>query len=67
MIMQSIDLSYARYTFYKSIGIEITMNNYLLLFYNQQKFKKKYGISNKELIDMFNIEEDTKKKVNKKQ
>ena len=67
MIMQSVDLCYARYMFYKSIGIDITMDNYLLLFCNQEKFKKKYGINNKDLIEMFGNVGECKKKINEKQ
>ena len=43
--------------FYKSIGIDLTMSNYLILFSNQERFIKKYGLSNKELIKRFNYSE----------
>ena len=32
--MQSVELSYARYMFYKEIGINIDSSNYNILFYN---------------------------------
>lgn len=54
MLIQGIELSYARYMFYKSNGIEINENNHLLLFCLQDRFKKKYGKSNKELMEEFN-------------
>ena len=57
MFIQSIELSYARYMFYKSIGIEITMDNYLLLFWVQSKFKNSYKISNDELMEIYSYDE----------
>ena len=56
-LMQSIELSYARYCFYKSMGIEINKNNYKKLFLDQKKFISIYGITNKELIQMYNYDE----------
>lgn len=52
-LIQSIHLSYARYMFYQSIGINIDMNNYGKLFMNQNKFKKAYGITNKEVLEKY--------------
>ena len=39
--------------FYKNIGIDINMDNYRLLFICQDKFIKRYGLSNKELINLY--------------
>ena len=39
-LMQSVDLSYARYEFYKEQGIIIGINNYKKLFINQKRFEK---------------------------
>ena len=67
-IMQSVDLSYARYMFYKDKETEINLNNCTVLFMDQKVFIKKYGISNKELIEIYNyqeyIENNTKRKSN---
>lgn len=57
-IIQSIDLSYARYMFYKSIGIDLTMSNYLMLFYNQSIFKKRFGITNEDLVRRYSYKEN---------
>jgi len=53
-MMQSVNLSFARYMFYKNKDINIDMSNYRLLFINQKEFIKKYGINNKELLDLYN-------------
>ena len=50
MLMQSINLSYARYSFYIDLGINIDMNNYRKLFMGQKQFEKTYGITKKELL-----------------
>ena len=51
--MQGINLSYARYMFYKSLGININMNNYRKLFVGQVEFKNRYGKNNKQLVDLY--------------
>ena len=56
-MMQSNRLSYARYMFYKSIGIIITMNNYKKLFMGQSRFEKQYGITKQQLLEMYPYEE----------
>ena len=55
-LMQSIDLTYARYMYYKSIGKTIDNSNYGMLFIAQKKFFKLYGIEKGELIGEFNYE-----------
>ena len=52
-LMQSVNLSYARYSFYKDRGIDIDMNNYGKLFVGQKKFEKTYGITKKELLEKY--------------
>ena len=52
-LMQSVNLSYARYSFYKDRGIDIDMNNYRKLFVGQKKFEKTYGITKKELLEKY--------------
>lgn len=66
-LMQSVDLSYARYQFYKNEKNEIiTMDNYRKLFASQKRFEKSHGISKKDLIEKYNydkyIEEQEKQK-----
>ena len=52
-LMQSVNLSYARYSFYKERGIDIDMNNYRKLFVGQKRFEKAYGITKKELLEKY--------------
>ena len=52
-LMQSVNLSYARYSFYKDRGIDIDMNNYRKLFVGQKDFEKAYGITKKELLEKY--------------
>ena len=57
-LMQSVELSYARYMYYQSIGVVITSSNYSKLFIGQKLFEKRYGKNNSELIDEFNYDSD---------
>ena len=52
-LMQSVNLSYARYSFYKDRGIDIDMNNYGKLFVGQKNFEKAYRITKKELLEKY--------------
>ncbi|UKI58153.1 MAG: hypothetical protein L6V81_01540 [Clostridium sp.] len=45
--MMSLDLAYARYMFYKDIGINIDMNNYSKLFHSNKQFYDRFGIEKK--------------------
>jgi len=63
-LMQSCELSFARYMFYKNKGIIIDENNYPKLFIDQLKFKRLYGIDNKTLIQMYNYDEYFSKEKN---
>ena len=56
--MQSVELSYARYMFYKDRGIDINMNNYLILFMGQRNFYKKYGIEKNEILELYSYKND---------
>ena len=66
LLMQSTNLSYARYSFYIDLGINIDMNNYKKLFIDQKQFEKTYGITKKELLERYDYnkykEEGEKKK-----
>ena len=53
-LVQSVDLSFARYMFYKDNKIEIGMDNYENLFIRNNKFEKKYGITKKALLEKYN-------------
>ena len=52
-LMQSVELTYARYRFFSDMGIIVNQDNYLKLFVNQKKFIKQYGINNNELINRY--------------
>ena len=65
-MIQGIDLSYARYMFYKDIGIDININNYRLLFVNEQVFMKRYKIDNDSLIWLYSRDIEVKKKIKNK-
>ena len=56
-LMQSIDLTYARYMFFKDKGIEVTRNNYRRLFYGAKTFEKQYGIDKSTLLEKYNYQE----------
>ena len=55
-LMQSVALSYARYNFYLSKGIEINMVNYKKLFINNKKFEKTYGKTKQEILEEYNYD-----------
>ena len=55
-LMQSVVLSYARYMFYLSRGIEINMGNYSKLFINNKQFEKSYGKTKQEILEEYNYE-----------
>lgn len=61
-LMQSVDLSYARYCFYQDKGVNITIDNYAKLFCSNKVFKKTYGINKKELIKKYNYDKYLKEK-----
>ena len=56
-LMQSIDLTYARYMFLREKGIEITRDNYKRLFYNAKQFEKQYGIDKSTLLEKYSYQE----------
>ena len=63
-LMQSVELSYARYQLYASEGIQIDMSNYGKLFVKNKQFMNKYEISKEELIDTYNYDRDNKENTN---
>lgn len=61
-LIQSVDLTYVRYEFLKDKNIEITMDNYRLLFLDEKEFIKRYDITKQELVNIYlNQKEKTKK------
>ncbi len=56
-LMQSIDLTYARYMFFKNQGLEITKENYTKLFYGAKNFEKQYGVDKSTLLEKYNFQE----------
>ena len=61
-LMQSVKLSYARYYFFMEKGIKIDETNYALLFINQSRFEKQYGITKKELLEKYPYEPEQSSK-----
>ena len=64
-LMQSIDLSYARWEFFKYKKISIDNENYRLLFRDQGYFKRVFGFSNQGLIKMYNYDKYLEEQNNK--
>ena len=56
-LMQSVNLSYSKYMFFKDKHVNVSMDNYRLLFTGNKLFEKRYGISKEELIEKYNYEE----------
>ena len=65
-LMQSIDLTYARYMFLKDKGIEINKENYRRLFYNAKQFEKQYGIDKSTLLEKYNYQKHMGERENDK-
>ncbi|MDO4753239.1 MAG: hypothetical protein Q4A36_03360, partial [Candidatus Saccharibacteria bacterium] len=60
-LMQGVALSYARYQFFThERGIIIDINNYKMLFMNQNNFKNRYGYNNDEIKQKYPYEENKK-------
>ena len=56
-LMQSIELSYARYMFYSSKCITIDENNYRKLFVGEKHFKNSFNLFNSDLLYMYDYNE----------
>ena len=61
-LMQSTNLSYARYMYYKDIGIDIDETNYRKLFIGQKRFEQQYGITKEELLEKYDYQKYLEKK-----
>lgn len=57
LLMQSVNLSYARYRYLKSREIIVNINSYSRLFYCQKVFEANFGIDNKAVKKMYPFEE----------
>ena len=57
-LMQSVELSYARYMFYKSRGIEITEKNCIKLFASNSSFEFSYKINKENLLKLYKYDKD---------
>ena len=53
LLMQSTELSYARYMFYKSIGITIDEENFKLLFMSGKDFQELYHVNNRYIVEKY--------------
>lgn len=62
-LMQSVELSYARYMYFKEHGITIDESNYIRLFYDNKKFSKQYGITKEELLERYKYDDEKRKKL----
>lgn len=52
-LMQSVDLSYARYKFLEENGIKITMQNNKKLFLSNKQFESQYKITKEQLLNNY--------------
>lgn len=57
-LMQSLKLSYARYRFFQDCDIVVNVDNYKILFDSEKRFYCKNGISNLDLLMMYDYEEE---------
>ena len=57
IMIQSVQLSYAKYKFLEGIGVYIDETNYYSLLMEQNSFEKKYGITNEELLAKYDYQD----------
>ena len=60
-LMQSLELTYARYAYFQEINHEVNSSNYFRLFYSQKNFIKRYGVDNKTLLAKYLLDDEIKK------
>lgn len=66
ILVQSVELSYTRYMFYKSMGIEINSSNCEMLFLSENVFIKRFNKTRNELLDLYKYDSsnlNVKKKI----
>lgn len=56
-LMQSLELTHARYEFLKENGIEINDQQYKELFYSENQFKSKFKITKEEILNKYQHQE----------
>lgn len=61
-LMQSIELSYARYQFYLSIGKPVNMCDYRCLFIGEDRFKQVYTTTREDILEKYNYRDNLKNK-----
>lgn len=59
-LIQSVNVSYARYKFFQKKGINITMVNYKKIFTDNKQFEAQYKITKETLLEKYNYEESKK-------
>lgn len=59
LLIQSVELSYARYKFLTSQGITINDSNFNLLFISSSEFKKRYNIDSSDLMEKYKRFDDS--------
>lgn len=52
-LMQSLELSYARYEFYKTIDVSVDLTNFRKLFIGKKRFEKENNITTSELLEQY--------------
>ena len=52
-LIQSSILTKARYDYFKTLGIDVSMRNFRKLFISGDQFKKQYSISNEEVVKKY--------------
>lgn len=57
-LMQSVDLSYARYKFFEAQGIKITAANSKKLFVENKQFERQYKITKQSLLDNYSYKKE---------
>lgn len=65
-LMQSVALSYARYMFLATKGIDISMSNYRMLFYGNKQFEKQHNVTKQHLLKLYNFEDYERERVNER-
>ncbi len=56
-LMQSVDLTYARYEFLTNQGKIIDIENYRILYYDNKQFAKQFGVTKQQLLTMYPYKE----------
>ena len=63
ILMQSVALTYARYEYLKSIGIDIDEDNCRKIFMDNTKFERQFKISKQQLLNDYNYDQQRVKTI----